>query len=720
MTPLPSALRPLFPDSVVVGRATFPREVLFSAEGLKALTKSRAIALTAIVRETLQPCISSRSGPDAEIGYELPNNPDWAVDFNVREKRVLKQMGVLRRPTMLREKSLNDLFASTALRRAADAIHLLRKVEAICFRCQTVSLDERLISTPALSAIDLELLLGLLRFKDTGAISVSDVRFGQSILEFAPKSKTLLQAISFLAPLGNDQTLDPVDSALARQFVVPLAKDVLQTGRLTVAAEIRAIANAVASKKFRRNPEATADQFAQRYGVNGESQATLQTIGTKYGLTRERVRQITDKLISAIQDRMVYTPVLDALANKVPALLPRPVEELDAALSSELGDRLSIVGVARFMDEVLHRPFPMEVQDLSFRLKRVPNIAMQSADGIAWFPMVKRDVISMITTSGMALMDSIYGRLVDREKRFVPCESLVGCLRALPDFDWIDEERGWFWLGPAGDNRILSHVWKILAVAKRRLSIDEIFEGVSRNRRVWSRGEFIRQAESFPPPYVLRDLLVKCEGIGSIQYNFLWAEPSISAQKVLSQAELLVYEALASRSGIASRVELKRDLVESAKSIGAMNFTVILDQAPFIRQLERGVFALRGWDLVLERIAQAKTEVGRPFQRQRPEAVFFEGDVNGAKFELELRSSSLRNGAFVIPIAIRRTLPQGKYSLADGSTLTLGQNYLTGLGPVARARGWPAGSRVRISMDGDRKFASIEQLEAFSLGEQAK
>src|SRR5688572_29653122 len=88
MTPLPNALRPLFPDPIPVGRASFPRSLLFSVDGLKGLTKARTIALKTIVRKTLQPYISSRSGPDSEIGYELPNNPDWAIDFNVREKRI--------------------------------------------------------------------------------------------------------------------------------------------------------------------------------------------------------------------------------------------------------------------------------------------------------------------------------------------------------------------------------------------------------------------------------------------------------------------------------------------------------------------------------------------------------------------------------------------------------------------------------------------------------
>lgn len=710
MAPLPNALRPLFPEAIAVGTAIFPRDLLFSAESLNRLTKSRALAVDLIVRKTLQACIASRSGSDSEIGYELPNNPDWAVDFNVREKRILRQMGVLRRPGLLCKKSLNDLFASTALRRAADVIHLLRKVEAICFRCQTVSLDERLISGPGMSARHLELLLQLLRSKDAGEISISDIRFGQRILAFAPKAKTLSQAISFLGLLLKGHTLDPVDNAMAQQFVVPLASDVLAARQLTVAGEIQAIAAAAASRKFSRKVDTIADQFAQRYGVRGERQATLQTIGTKHGLTRERVRQITDKLISAIQERSAYTPALDALASKVPALLPRPIEDLDAALAGELGEQLSIVGVARFADEVLRRSFPVTVQDLTFRLKRVPNIAMPSEDGMAWFPMVKRDVISMITTSGMALMDSIYGRLIEREKRFIPYDSLVGCLRALPDFAWIDEERGWFWLGPSGDNRILSHVWKILAVAKRRLSIDEIFEGVSRNRRIWSRGEFIRQAESFPPPYVLRDLLTRCEGIQSIQYNFLWAEPSIAPDRVLSPAEFLVYEALGERSGISSRVELKRTLVEGRNAIGAMNFTMILDQAPFIRQLERGIFALRGWDLVPERIIQAKTEVGRPVQPDRSTSVPVEMSLDAMEFELHLRSSSLKNGAFVIPIAIRRALPQGKYSLGDGSALTLGANYLTGITPLAKARGWTTGTRLRISMDGERKVASVEHL----------
>ena len=98
-----------------------------------------------------------------------------------------------------------------------------------------------------------------------------------------------------------------------------------------------------------------ADMFALRYGVDGEANTTLQTIGDRFGLTRERIRQVVAKMTERADRMSLKTPTIDRLADLVKPHLPATVESLDAIFRDVLGEALSLESVDRFCREILGR-----------------------------------------------------------------------------------------------------------------------------------------------------------------------------------------------------------------------------------------------------------------------------------------------------------------------------------------------------------------------------
>lgn len=98
-----------------------------------------------------------------------------------------------------------------------------------------------------------------------------------------------------------------------------------------------------------------ADIFSIRYGVDGEASSTLQAIGDRYGLTKERIRQIVQKMVNRSTELRLKTTHIDRLHAAVGPILPAPVGVIDTEVRDILGESLSIVSADRFCREILGR-----------------------------------------------------------------------------------------------------------------------------------------------------------------------------------------------------------------------------------------------------------------------------------------------------------------------------------------------------------------------------
>src|SRR5262249_50815962 len=69
-------------------------------------------------------------------------------------------------------------------------------------------------------------------------------------------------------------------------------------------------------------------------------------------LTRERVRQVVDKLVHRLQGHTAYLPATMKALAAVDALLPKPEPQLNALLAAQLGGKLEVESLFEFAVDI--------------------------------------------------------------------------------------------------------------------------------------------------------------------------------------------------------------------------------------------------------------------------------------------------------------------------------------------------------------------------------
>jgi len=111
-------------------------------------------------------------------------------------------------------------------------------------------------------------------------------------------------------------------------------------------------------------PQRTREILAQRYGIDPQSSQTLGAIGERYGLTRERIRQIIADGVRTVRqstrdNKEIYAPLEEAVCARGKII---PEEELLDAVSSS--DHRAERGAARFFVDASENLRPLKRKDV--------------------------------------------------------------------------------------------------------------------------------------------------------------------------------------------------------------------------------------------------------------------------------------------------------------------------------------------------------------------
>ena len=72
--------------------------------------------------------------------------------------------------------------------------------------------------------------------------------------------------------------------------------------------------------------------IARRYGWDSLGGATLKTVGDEFGVTRERVRQICDRLVGHLTSRPVFLPAFDRVVGLAAEKMPERADQIEKSL----------------------------------------------------------------------------------------------------------------------------------------------------------------------------------------------------------------------------------------------------------------------------------------------------------------------------------------------------------------------------------------------------
>ena len=434
-----------------------------------------------------------------------------------------------------------------------------------------------------------------------------------------------------------------------------------------------------------RNRELAAAYF----GWAGKGTHTLEEVGSWYGMTRERVRQITQRLVETLKAKRPYLPVLDrvlqAIADEIPCSVGRIESMLAERNLSRAGFRFGgVISAAEMTD----RCCPFVIEDADGMQYAVPC----EQEGVA--KTVLQLARKSISRWGAATIEDIAAQVSEDVNQDISTKFVKAVLCTQPGFSWLDEPSGWFWLKSTTRNALLNQIRKVIAVAPR-VHISELRAGVSRPHR----------REGFAPPQ--RVLIALCAQAGGydIEGDSVLARPPLNHREVLSDTESIIVDVLCEHGPVMRKPKLEELCLR--KGLHRDSFSIHLTYSPVIARYAPGVYGLRGAQ-VPPGLAESMVQLRRKTRVLADYGWLPDGRIF---VSYKLSEGCLSNGIVSVPSGMRSYL-QGEFKLliADGQSagrLAVKDNSAWGLGPFFRRRGGEPGDHFQIIFDTKQRLASV-------------
>ncbi len=304
-----------------------------------------------------------------------------------------------------------------------------------------------------------------------GALDIrsTDVRLGLLVLQAAPKCSSVGQLVR---AWRRGTSLRVNEDAL-----VSLRDAIRRMSRMSCEEELIEIlshgeAGRTLFRKGRRR-----DVVAAYYGLGRAPAKTLEAIGQRLGVTRERVRQICNPIALARTAPKPFAPAVD----KALAIIRKRIPDSRIAIQNAL------------VEQGLLRPGThlRTVIRAARLLKRQPRLVMQESgsDHLVGDDR-QRDLVvracrmarALMVRSGFTSVADVRARWVRRVGSNLSDDLLTAMLQSERGFRWLDRSAGTFFYAEGGRNPIRERIRMIMAVAPR-IRIDEVRAALERDDR---------------------------------------------------------------------------------------------------------------------------------------------------------------------------------------------------------------------------------------------
>lgn len=442
-----------------------------------------------------------------------------------------------------------------------------------------------------------------------------------------------------------------------------------------------------------------------RLGFGGEPPTTLSEAGESVGLTRERVRQLEKRLTDTIDDSTPWTPVLDKVLKVIAKSAPASADDAQQLLS----DKALVRG--SFSIQSLLSAAQVFGRDVGFEYDREAGVIFRDGSGMS--PrLVSSEARRLTTHWGAATLDALAAELADRGASDVDAALSRVLLETVPNLQWLDDEKEWFWVKGTNRNRLLNQVEKIMSVAGS-IEIGELREGVGRFHRMGG----------FRPPREVLARLCEQSGLYSRDGDLITEGPGLRAwDEVLGQTvEGRIAEALFEHGPVMRRDDLE-NIVVAEKGVNRSSFYVYLGYSPIIARYAPGVYGLRG-----ARVTAGEVNSLIPPRVRQQRLVDHGWTAKGHVWiGYKMSAAAVQAGVLSVPAAIEDFV-SGSYLLSSDDdrpigTLVVKGNHMWGVGPFYRRWGVEEGDHVVVTVDINHRRAKVvsggeETLLRFQEGE---
>jgi hypothetical protein len=445
-----------------------------------------------------------------------------------------------------------------------------------------------------------------------------------------------------------------------------------------------------------RNAEITV----ARQGWDGGGPRTLQEVGDEYDVTRERVRQIVDKILERMNHE--YLPQIEQAIEVLVDCSPIGVRDaaqllVDRGLSTVPFDPISLKGAA----VVLGYDVPFEIDPG----EAGPVVIARGLGGTRTVFNVARRQVGRV---GVSNVDEVRAELEVRGEDYT-IDTVIGVLRCSAAVQFLDE--AWFWIPsiPPERNRLRNVSRRMLSVTSR-LSVTTLRLGV---RRYYP----FRHIDVVPPIGVLAAYYAAHPQFAVDNDGVVSPVEPLDYRHVLGDAEQIFVEALrTTKTGLMDRAEFEQVAIE--RGMNANTFSVMTSYSPILDHPALNVWCLRGQTIDPAQLEALRAVSATRTARRRTLTYGWDED-GGLRLTVEIGNvNSLVVG---IPADILRYVAGRSFAAetregsAVGTIVVDDQSSNSwGYGPFLRRRGAEPGDTLTL------RFDLVNETVMLSLGDDSQ
>ncbi|CAN7770522.1 sigma factor-like helix-turn-helix DNA-binding protein [Variovorax sp. LjRoot290] len=456
--------------------------------------------------------------------------------------------------------------------------------------------------------------------------------------------------------------------------------------------------------------------FELRYGrARG---LELQAIGDRLDLTRERVRQICEAILTAMKSQSVKMPALERTLAAAARVMPLPLDEADGQLSKFLGEGYGLRAAIQFAEALgvanpIRRTHPKARTSAGY--KPVPMFE-SSANPAEWMTAALAHARRDCTFVGCTNLLRVAGMLALQEGVAQDAETLQGLFAQAPGFRMLDPDAGWFTLADSENSALASRLRKLMSVATGSVDLDTVASALMTDDR-WLYRDSSR-ALAVPPLHVLSELFSGWDWLIANAHNRYVLKLPVEPTDVLSRSEFAAVEAILKLGSAATRREVAKVMMDGL-GVTSMAVSHALATSPAIQKLDAAIYGVRGRPIPTDALVAAR--VRRAAEQGKPGPEPGKWEANFAEplcIQLTQSGSSVDVALRVVYLPARLTgKVAGIFTDANGVLPTISvksNNQIRRLAAAAHQIGVMPGERFEIAFDVPNRTYRIERLPSES------
>lgn len=383
---------------------------------------------------------------------------------------------------------------------------------------------------------------------------------------------------------------------------------------------------------------------------------TLNEVGERYALTRERVRQICRHFEEILESTPTITPALDRVLAAAARVAPCSIAEINDQLSRYIGAGAGIESLLHWARVLNKLDAPVCRQRALVRLRGKPvEVALIDAPHQHdWTRALMRHIVRDTSMFGCTNILRVAG-LLSFDPGVAPGrETLEQVLESLDGFRWLDRKSGWFALGDSSNCAVATRVKKMMAVAHHHIGADEIAAALAGDDRMIYR-DTGSVGLATPPVHVLRELLLSWPWLKMVQKARFIAGPQFDPTGVLSNSEAVAVMTIEAHRGVACRFELVKALDEKIGH-SAMMVSIMVGSSPIFQRLEHGLYHLVGRRVQAAAVDAARVRLATQSGPLETRLALTRALQPGDTFQLRVTEAALRNEQYNVPAGFKTAL----------------------------------------------------------------